>query len=430
MLMILSKVCVSLYLSIYAFEAPVRYGLFLVGKDWVILARDGLMILPVVLVSVSQMVRGRLDWSFVLFSGLIVFHGLVLVGTVGSVVGAAYGAKLLINLLTGFLLASQLVAPKRWMLRLFAVLWCVTIAGAVADKVGVPFPWIGIETVIGNLTVDVSKDWSIQDPFSRRVAGFTRSSISAAGFIPLLAIVLMGASRSLLMRTFMAVVSVGAVFLTTQKGALLAFVPVVGLLWLELPARALMLRIGALVFMLACVAVPFLTVGLYLPHSAGVFSLSSFAMRISDTWPQALVWIQHQQLLVFGVGLGGLGGAQRLYAPDYFNPADNMFLLLYAFFGVFAILYLAVLAWRIAQPARGERALLVPSLGLLMFLLGDGAVISIIEDQAAALFFGAAVGGLWLATGQGASARSGLAAVGPRWRRLTRIAPIKPASVA
>ena len=270
-----------------------------------------------------------------------------------------------------------------------------------------------------------TKDWSIQDSFSRRVAGFTRSSISVAAFLPVLAIVLMCATRSLALRSIVAVGSIGAVFLTTQKGSLLAFVPVCLLVWWPWPGRTAVLRAGCAAFLLLMLGLPYLTSGLFMPQGSGVFSLSSFAMRIVDVWPDALGWIGRRELWVFGVGLGGISGGQRIYAPDQFNPADNMGLLLYAYFGVFALAYLAFVMVLVFRRTVGPEERTVPALAIIMFQFGYGAVLSIIEDQSASLFLGAAVGLLWL----NGRAEGHAVVLAPRRPLLTR-QPLVPVRIA
>jgi hypothetical protein len=111
-------------------------------------------------------------------------------------------------------------------------------------------------------------------------------------------------------------------------------------------------------------------------------------------------------MLLFGVGLGGIGGPQRLYAADYFNPSDNIALLLYAYFGVFAIVYVGLIWSLVFKTVTGRLDRVLPALAILAFLFGYGAVLSIIEDQSASLFFGAAVGLLWRETRSDARARA------------------------
>ena len=54
----------------------------------------------------------------------------------------------------------------------------------VLDKFVYTFPWMGLETHIGGIQVDVSRGWDIDSGFEKRAAGFTRSSISAAMLLP------------------------------------------------------------------------------------------------------------------------------------------------------------------------------------------------------------------------------------------------------
>jgi hypothetical protein len=308
--------------------------------------------------------------------------------------------KILVNLLFGYFAASLLVSPEKPLVKVFVALWCLTILGVLLDKFLVTFPWVGIKTIVGDLTVDVSKDWQIQDTLSRRVAGFARSSISVAVLVPVLAIVLMGQIRNGLLRALVGLISLSAVFLTTQKGSLIAFAPLAVILALRPSQERLMLRLWCLTAAMLAIALPLATSGLHLGHGTGVFSTESLYLRIADTWPQAWQWISRHQMMIFGVGLGGIGGPQRLYAPDNFNPADNLFILLYAYFGIFGLLYMALACWLALRPVSGSADRANTAIALLAFAFGYGAVLSTLEDQIASLFLGAALGVLWRETRQ------------------------------
>lgn len=390
--------CAGLYLFIYAFESPVRYLLYLAGKDSLILLRDGLILVPIAVLVAVQAARLKLHPAVTLFAILIAFHGLVLFGTIGSLEAVAYGGKILVNLLFGFLAAGLLAAPSGRMRKLFLLLWCATLAGVLLDKFFVTFPWVGIKTIVGDLTVDVSKDWQIQDSLSRRVAGFARSSICVAVLVPVLAIPLMSTMRRWLPRAAIGLVSIAAVFLTTQKGSLIAFLPISLILMLRPPRERVLLQIFFVLNLTLMAGLPLMTAGWHVDHGSGVFSTESLYLRIADTWPRAWHWITHHQMTFLGVGLGGIGGPQRLYAPDDFNPADNFFILLYAYFGLFALVYIGLMAWLVLRPrATEDRPEENGALALVTFAFGYGAVLSVVEDQAASLFLGAALGALWQA---------------------------------
>jgi hypothetical protein len=390
--------CGLAYLTAYALEAPIRYMLYLAGKDSLILVRDGLIIGPLVVLFAAKALRLEMPRIFLVAGALLIFHALVLIGTVGSFVGAAYGIKILINLLFGVFLAGMLIAPGPRTFRFLMLIWLITLVGACLDKFVLTFPWTGIKTIVGDLSVDVSKDWEIQDSLARRVAGFTRSSICVAVFLPPLTIVLMSRVRHWLIRFILGAMAFGAVLLSTQKGAIVAFAPVLGILCLPAAMRLVLLRVACLGFMGMAIALPLLTYGLHMGHGTGVFSTESIYLRIAYTWPQAWDWIDRHQMLVFGVGLGGIGGPQRFYAPNWFNPADNVFVLMYAYFGVFAFLYLIAVLALVLRPVTRDRERAVTAIAILAFAFGYGAVLSMLEDQSAPLFIGTALGVLWRET--------------------------------
>ncbi len=390
--------CLLIYLTIYALEAPIRYLLNLIGKDSLILARDTLIIGPLVLLPMTRALKLSFPPVLMVIGALLAFHAIILIGNVGSLSGAVFGVKILINLVFGFLLAGLLIAPGRKAFSVLLVLWFITVLGAVLDKSGVAFPWIGMKATVGNLSVDVSKDWEIQDALLRRVAGFTRSSICIAVMLPALTIVLLGRVRDWFARFGLLAVALVCVFLTTQKGALIALVPVGLILLMPGSMRLNWLRASCIFFMILAVGLPLVTPGLHMNHGEGVFSTESIFLRIAYTWPEAWTWILHHQLLLFGVGLGGIGGPQRLYAPNQFNPADNLFVLLYAYFGIFAVVYLLWVAGLVLRRIDGNRERAETAIAILAFMLGYGTVLSMLEDQSAPIFIGAAMGVLLLET--------------------------------
>jgi hypothetical protein len=402
-----------IYLSIYSVEAPLRWGLFLAGKDSMIFLRDTLMIAPPLLLLISQAFRLKLHPVFIISFAVIVFHGLVLLGTVGSITGVVYGAKILMNLLFGFFVAGLLIAPGKKTFRYLVVLWLVIVVGVCIEKFGFTFPWTGISTVIGGLNVDVSHDWQIDDPLTRRVAGFTRSSIAVAAILPCLTIVLLCRIKHRLIQAAIAVLGIGGVFLTTQKGSLIALIPIALILCLASERKLFRLRVAFLFFLALAIALPLLVPGLHMEHGEGVFSTQSLYLRVAYTWPEAWQWILHHQMLGLGVGLGGIGGPQRLYALNAFNPADNLIILLYAYFGVFAILYGALLCVITLRPVTGSLERVIPAVAIVAFAFGYGAVLSVVEDQSASLFLGAAIGVIWRETRV-------VGMVAPSWRWSSR----------
>ena len=387
--------CGTAYLLIYAFEGVVRYGLYSVGHDDLILLRDGLIIGPLLLLLAMQTFRLHIHPAFGVFAGIVAVHGAIATFNLGTTLPAIYGTKLLVNILFGFIAGRQLTQPSRRMLLLLVAIWVISVTGVVLDKFVYTFPWMGLETHVGGIQVDVSRGWDIDSGPDKRAAGFTRSSISAAMILPVLALIIAPRIRSLVIRFVLLATTTVAVALTTQKGALAAVAAVSMIMCAPGWGRYWLLCIACMAFAILAVALPVITAGLLIPDSGGVFSLASFAMRISLTWPEAWQWIWHNQVFPFGVGLGGIGGAQRFYAANFFNPSDNLFVFLYANFGVLSLLYLGWIATIGRRLPRNLQSMAIPALAILAFNLGYGAALSMLEDQVSALFIGASAGMLW-----------------------------------
>jgi hypothetical protein len=391
----LFSLCAFTYLTIYAFEGVIRYGLFNVGLDNAILLRDGLVIGPTVCLLTAQAFRFRIHPAYAVFAAIITLHGAMAFFNLGTAVPPIYGAKLLINVLFGFIAARQLTQPGRGVLWLLGLIWLISVIGVVLDKYVYTFPWMGMATHIGGIAVDVSRGWDIDSGFEKRAAGFSRGSIAAAMLLPTIALIIAPRMRNWLLRAVMLVVTVGVVLLTTQKGSLVAIAAVSVILLAPGWSRYRLLAFACLGFALLDVALPLVTNGLLVPDTGGVFSFSSFGMRIALTWPEAWHWILHNEVFPFGVGLGGIGGAQRFYAPNSFNPSDNFFVFLYANFGLMSLVYLGWAACQGLRVPADARPAAIGPLSLLAFNLGYGAALSMLEDQVSALFIGAAVGMLW-----------------------------------
>ena len=389
-------VCSTIYLCIYAFEGPIRLFLHQHGADNLILLRDGLIFAPLALLFVAQAIRGRIHPAYLAFFAIMGLHGVIIYAGQHSYIPIIYGFKIYINVLFGFIAASLLCSPGPRTVKLLALVWLVSIVALILDKYVYTMPWVGIETNIGGIQVDVGHDWFIEGA-DKRAGGLMRSSIFAAALVPVLTLLLAGRIRHYLLRAWILGIGIFAVLLTTQKGSLLALSGVAAALLISNDARRqyVTLCIVALGFALLAVGLPMYTSDLLVSSdTGGPFSISSLIMRIGSTWPDAWHWIALNQIFPFGVGLGGIGGPQRFYALDWTNPADNVYIYLYANFGLMTFVYLGFALRQIFVPRHLRMLALLP-LSILAFELGDGIVLSILEDQVAALFVGASVGLLW-----------------------------------
>jgi hypothetical protein len=382
-----------IYLLFYVFEGLIRYGLHLAGADGLIFIRDAALLVPLVILFAQQFLRRKVHPVFIIFALIIFIHGLVMVLNIGSVMAVAYSAKMLMTLLAGALLADRLFQPSRPMLALIFFMWTASFAGIVLDKYYMEFPWVGMETTISDIKVEISRDWQIGGE-SKRAGGFMRSSINAATVMPLLAFVLMFNLRRRSLRFLIAMLTIPALVWTTQKGPIIAYLLTLAMLALYPPKPIGIFRIGVWVMLALMIGLPIALSGASMPAAEGVFSFSSFYLRIEEMWPRAWHWIHAHEAFPFGVGLGGISGAQRMYALPDMNAADNMFILMYAYFGVMSFIYLGFIGVVAAKTRNTGSKPAAQAMATLVYLLAYGCVISLLEDQMASLFLGASLA--WL----------------------------------
>ena len=379
-----------LYLFIYAFEAPVRWFLNMAHADDMIFLRDVMLEGPVAMIFVQQVFARKVHPAFIVFLLLLLLHGTVSILNIRSPFVVIYSTKIFLGMLAGAIAWSRLFRPSRSALVYFGVLWVVTAVGVVLDKYFYEFPWVGMTAHIGGVDVDISRDWEIKGA-DKRAGGFMRSSINVAFFETLISLTLLFNIRQILPKILIGLVTLFIVYCSTQKGAILAYGLTFAILMLS-PRRPLTpLKFGVLFFLTACILLPIVLPQYVMPSTAGVFSMASFYDRVEGMWPHAWSWINRRQVFPLGVGLGGIGGAQRFYAGDEVNAADNLFVILYAFFGVMSFVYLGWIAWCVARLRRNTSAFGIQALGVLTFLFADGCVLSVLEDQMGELFFGAAL---------------------------------------
>jgi hypothetical protein len=379
------------YLLAYSFEGPLRYLLNNMGLDSLIFVRDVLLLLPVLFIGVGQFLQRKLHPAWHVYLAIVVLHGLVLMLHIRSPEAVVYGAKMLLSMLVGAVVAPLLLKPSRKMLIFIGMLWLSVAVGVFLDKYVVSFPWVGLTTQIGDVRVDISRDWDMEGA-AKRAGGFLRSSIHAASAAPLFGLLLMFHLTSWPLKILIALGTIFTIHLTTQKGSFIAFAVIMALLacWPKRPIQ--LFKGGYLFFLILGIVLALLLPGYFLDAGrvAG-FSTFSFGLRIEDMWPRAWDWIQTRGTFPFGVGLGGISGAQLIYAPQEFNAADNMFIFMYASFGLFGVFYMLAVTLGVLRTPKNGGPSDQHALAILLFVACYGVVLSMLEDQMISLFLGAAI---------------------------------------
>ena len=397
----LGKICtwgMMTYVVIFSFESPIRYALNLAHVDSLILARDMLIDIPFMLVSLLQLLEHKVSLALKVFLSLLVIEGVAFFLNFGVILPVIFGTKLLLNIAFGLVAGAILITPSRRVRWLLIGLFVVSATGILLEKYVLRFPWVGMHAVIAGTEIELSKDWQVEDSFSRRVGGFTHESINAAGLLPVLALIVAQKCRWWILRLAVLMMGVFCVFLTTQKGAIVGIALVSVLLMLPTRLRLLGLRTTLTAGVIGEMLLPFVTNGMVMAQGGGsVFSGSSFAARVMVTWPAATRWISDHSIFPFGVGIGGMGVPLRTVAPGVWEFPDNMFLFVWAYFGVFSYAIYAIVVYVAWRSVRMRPEVSEPALAVATFLIFYGMVISVIEDQFMALALGSSLGTLFAA---------------------------------
>ena len=381
---------VVLVLLIATFEGPVRYALNLLHLDALIFTRDAVIVGALALFVASRAIVGAVPASVGVFALLAGIHSVVSYANIGSAIPAAYGLKMFLPALCGFLAAATIYRPGPGLGRLVALMWLAAVIGAAVDKFWIDYPWVGLNVELGGLNVYLGRDWQSE---VERVGGLSRSSINLAVLMPLLSFMLLLRLRSRLLMAVVCAATLAVLVWTTQKGAIFGFGAALIALLLSSRTTSAPLKAAVLLSALLMVFAPTVLIHFDMPADRGIFSFQSLIERIRQMWPDAWAWIGRFPPFL-GVGLGGIGGAQRFFAPADFNAADNLFVYLFANFGIASVVYLGgVVLLALTAKVRDARHDRI-ALASLVYLLSYGLVISLMEDQVASLWVGATVG--WL----------------------------------
>jgi hypothetical protein len=284
-------------------------------------------------------------------------------------------------------------------LRLVAAIWWVAVLGVFVSAL-VWLPWLGESYEIFGVRTQFARAWSAFG--IQRLPGFSRASFTAANQIALGCALLLAGQLGMAPKVAIWLVSLAAVWLTTSKAPLIAVL--LTPLFIVLTDRVGRWRDGGfgvrqvvLAGLLSvAIALPVSALlGLRLPQSGhfGFLSLGSLGLRMADMWPRAFALLDPPwPRLVLGLGFGGIGAGQAYFDPAQYSAADNLFLFLYASFGLGALFFLAAFL-------QGNRVLaeLAPTLFRALAiaaaaLLVIGMMSNVVESVVPALLLGLLAG--------------------------------------
>jgi hypothetical protein len=261
-----------------------------------------------------------------------------------------FGWKIFLPILIGLGSYYVFVENLNKIKRVFLGLYVIAISGMFINYF-VEFPWEGFTYTLDMYKIEATRIEEVAAFGIKRLAGFNRFAFDAAIQIILLSVFLVVHIKSNLYKIIIWAVAGLAILLTTSKGIMLSYLLISILLGLQATDKKIisyysLYRKMFLIFIILAILLPFLfkfnlSYGiLTLPDEINDMLFTSFTMRLYDIWPELLDLLQQYGNLVLGRGLGGVGQSQIFFENYLYNPADNIFLYLYAQFGLLGGIYL------------------------------------------------------------------------------------------
>lgn len=382
------------YILTYAIESPIRYALYRIDVPWLIYTRDFFIGVVCLLFLYNVFIKKDINKYFFYF---IIFFGIAcLVGFINieNPLQVLFGCKMFLPFFFGVIVSKSFFYNLNNMKGFYLALFFISCIGIVFNYFYQDLPWIGVQYDLGSQAIELQRDWSTQG-FSR-LSGFARVSFSASNMILYSAIWIFVFKKNFIL---MGIVGIICTILTTTKGTIVAFLVCFFLAFFQ----SIKNIDKVMWFFLVCI----FSIMIFLPIMSassdhfyvdyqnmemGILIFASFNDRLLNVWPNVFEIIEKNGDLFWGRGIGGIGAAQKFFDLDVpYNPADNFFLLLYAFFGVLSIpflLYILEYARKLNFISLNDRF----SMLSLIAIFAGGIVGSVLDFGVTALYLGLLVG--------------------------------------
>lgn len=383
------------YASTFLFEALLRYGLMLTGMASMLYLREVIPLIIVAYLFLAWVYGERWPlWPLCMFA-IITLHLVVGILFHTKLMQLVVGYKMFMTIFVGIVAAYHYPGSSKVLSRIAGVVLIITIAAISINKYLI-FPWEGsqYETFFG--AAELTKVWWT-DGGLRRLSGFSRASYDAAS-VALVCVIIYLAGTTSRMKALLAWILTGiAIALTTSKGALFAWCAVgIAAVFSNTGVRVVVLRITLFIAAIICITVPLFfwnsTIAPKDFYGAAGWWFSSFADRISWTWPKAFSLLTENGSIIFGRGIGGIGTSQMFGDWWQFNPADNLFVYMIVSFGLLGIVYCGWMLSIVMHWAGQNRHINFMVYGLVASYFIYGIVMNMIEQPVMTLAFGFALG--------------------------------------
>lgn len=336
-----------IYLSTQLIDGPIRYSLEAVGGVALIYLRDAIPILMLGVVLGTVSLKGRINATLLFFLVLLVLFSIVALVYVRNVPQILFSLKIVLPFLAGLVCYRELFSDERRLTKFMGMFLFISLAGIYLNSF-MKFPWAGLTYEIGNISIEGGFERSTSG--FDRMQGFSRTNFEAATHVMLLVVYASIFLRSKLGRVALWIAAGGAILLTTTKGIVATYIllSLFYIVYATMPKLHKLYRALLIVPMCAMVLLPvYLTeIDIDFSDPMDVALYASFYDRLLNGWPPIFENVRENGSIIIGRGVGGTGAGEYYFAADIKGSADNMFVYLYAWFGLASLVLLGILYWQ------------------------------------------------------------------------------------
>lgn len=351
-----------IYLATEVFGGAVRYCLTLIGMPWLAYTPKVLVVVAYFGLVLKVAYKGRIGRTMLGALVLLCVFMVLGVDYTANWIQPLFGVFVLLPLLFAILAEPAFYRLGERIVPYAAALWFCAAFGLIYNYLVKDVPWSALNYQLAGVEVTATRAWTTFG--IRRAAGFSRASFDVATQLLFLALpwVILGRRKVIAVVAWLATGVL--IVLTTTKTQVGVYL----FMTLMLPLTGVGGGMPKLKRMITiCTPVVIVLVGIGLPVSSlfidyqlnlnsyvSQFLLASFDARLTSTWPLGFSLVFDHGSAILGRGIGGVGMPQKYFEPLLYSPADNLYLYLYAAFGVIGLLIVGVYTASISKLPVGK----------------------------------------------------------------------------
>lgn len=380
------------FVSILAFEGPLRFLLGKFGLDGLIYVKDLMILLNVMLYIIIRLKNGYFEkkiFGFIIFliiySGVSIFNG----KNYGQII---FAIKMFFPVLLGILLKDIFVNEFDNITKFFLKVYKISIIGAIINLF-ITFPWDNDSTEMLGMNITMSSTYGANGVI--RYAGLTRNPGTFAMILLSISLLYMlNRNYNIYNKIVVWIASGIFIYLSTSKAAIITYFIITLIIFIKRRVNILVrinrvLIVINLILPISSIILEYEKIKTFFESGIGrKIPLNSLFDRLINTWPAAFELVKVSGNYLTGIGMGGIGVSQKYFENLLYNPADSLFVYLYGICGVFSLYITMYCYMKVKKVYTTDKEMTILLQLILTMVLAYGITYQSIENGICAIFLG------------------------------------------